>query len=140
VFGEALQQGGGIPKLTLATVGGTFMLGDVEVVPVPLMHGRRSILGYRFGSFAYLTDCNAIPEASWPLLDGVQTLVLDALRDKPHPTHFTVAEAVDAAARIGAERTYFTHVCHDLPYVETCARLPPGVELAYDGQVLEVAD
>ena len=79
-----------------------------------------------------------IPDTSWPLLEGVRTLVLDALRDRPHSTHFSVAEAVDAAARIGAGRTYFTHICHDLPHAETCARLPRGVELAYDGQVLEI--
>lgn len=103
-----------------------------------MLHGRRPILGYRIGSFAYLTDCNAIPDESWPLLEGVRTLVLDALREKVHPTHFNLEQALEAAARIGADRTYFTHVCHDLPYVETCARLPTGMELAYDGLVLEV--
>jgi phosphoribosyl 1,2-cyclic phosphate phosphodiesterase len=122
----------------LSTIAGPFSLGGIEIVPVPVMHGRRPILGYRIGSFAYLTDCNAIPDTSWPLLEGVRTLVLDALRDRPHSTHFSVAEAVDAAARIGAGRTCFTHICHDLPHAETCARLPRGVELAYDGQVLEI--
>jgi phosphoribosyl 1,2-cyclic phosphate phosphodiesterase len=102
------------------------------------MHGRRPILGFRLESFAYLTDCSAIPDASWPLLAGVRTLVLDALRERPHSTHFSVPEAVAAAARIGADRTYFTHISHDLGHAETCARLPAGVELAYDGLVLEV--
>lgn len=139
IFNDATPQGGGIPKITLSTIGGPFSLGGLEVVPVPVLHGKRPILGYRIGAFAYLTDCNAIPDASWPLLEGVRTLVLDALREKVHPTHFNVEQALAAAARIGAERTYFTHVCHDLPYVETCARLPRGVELAYDGLVLEVA-
>lgn len=139
-FSPATPQGGGLPRISLTTILGPFSLGRLTVVPVPLMHGSRPILGFRIGAFAYLTDCNAIPEASWPLLDGVRTLVLDALRDRPHPTHFTVSEAVDAARRIGAEETYFTHVCHDLPYVATCARLPAGMELAYDGQILEVAD
>ncbi len=138
IFDAATPQGGGIPKISLSTVAGPFSLGGIDIVPVPVMHGRRPILGYRIGSFAYLTDCNAIPDTSWPLLEGVRTLVLDALRDRPHSTHFSVAEAVDAAARIGAGRTYFTHICHDLPHAETCARLPRGVELAYDGQVLEV--
>jgi phosphoribosyl 1,2-cyclic phosphate phosphodiesterase len=138
IFDPHTPQGGGIPQISLSTIGGPFCLGALEVVPVPLFHGKRLILGYRIGSFAYLTDCSAIPEASWPLLDGVQTLVLDALRHRPHPTHFTVAEALEAAARIGAARTYFTHVCHDLPYAETCASLPAGVELAYDGLVLQV--
>ena len=102
------------------------------------MHGTRPILGFRVGAFAYLTDCSAIPDASWPLLSGVTTLVIDALRDRPHPTHFTVADAIDAAARIGASRTCFTHICHDLPHAATCARLPRGVELAYDGLTREV--
>ncbi len=102
------------------------------------MHGSRPILGFRMGSFAYLTDCSAIPDASWPLLAGVRTLVVDALRERPHTTHFSVPEAVKAAARIGAERTYFTHISHELGHAETCARLPRGVELAYDGLVLEI--
>jgi phosphoribosyl 1,2-cyclic phosphate phosphodiesterase len=138
IFNAGTPQGGGIPQLRLSRIAGPFTLGGLEIVPVPLWHGRRPILGYRVGSFAYLTDCNAIPDESWPLLHGVRTLVLDALRDRPHPTHFTVAEALDAAARIGADRTYFTHVCHDLPHAETNARLPRGVELAYDGLVLEI--
>ncbi|MBS1820140.1 MAG: MBL fold metallo-hydrolase [Acidobacteria bacterium] len=138
IFDPHTPQGGGIPQISLSTIGGPFCLGRCEVVPVPVLHGKRPILGYRVGPFAYLTDCSAIPDASWPLLTGVRTLVLDALRHRPHPTHFSVAEAIDAAARIGAERTLFTHICHDLPHAATCAALPPGVELAYDGQVIEV--
>jgi phosphoribosyl 1,2-cyclic phosphate phosphodiesterase len=130
--------GGGVPRLSLFRIAGPFSLGGVEVVPVPLLHGRRLILGYRFGPFAYLTDCSEIPEASWPLLAGVRLLVLDALRDRPHPTHFTVAEALAVVSRLAPERTYFTHICHDLPHAATCARLPDGVELAYDGLVLEI--
>ncbi len=113
--------------------------GRVEIVPVPILHGRRPILGFRLGAFAYLTDCSRIPDESWPLLAGVRVLVLDALRDRPHPTHFTVAQALEAVARIAPERAYFTHICHDLPHAVTCARLPPGVQLAYDGLVLDVA-
>lgn len=140
IFNTGTPRGGGIPQVTLSRVGGPFMLGALEIVPVTVLHGRRPILGYRVGAFAYLTDCNAIPDESWPLLAGVRTLVLDALRDRPHPTHFSVSEALEVAARIGAERTCFTHICHDLPHAETNARLPPGVELAYDGQILEIAD
>ena len=109
------------------------------VVPVPLFHGFMPVLGFRIGAFAYLTDCNRIPDESWPLLEGVRVLILDALRDRKHSTHFTVGEALDVVARLGPERTYFTHICHDLPHAATCARLPPGVELAYDGLVLEIA-
>ena len=140
MFNGATPPGGGIPKVELTTVVGPFSLGRFDIVPVPVLHGKRPILGFRMGTFAYLTDCSAIPDTSWPLLEGVRTLVLDALRYKPHPTHFSVEEAIAAAGRIGAERTYFTHVCHDLGHAETCTRLPPGVELAYDGQILEIAD
>jgi phosphoribosyl 1,2-cyclic phosphate phosphodiesterase len=140
VFSDSTPQGGGIPDLRLSTIVGPFTLGGLTIVPIPLLHGKRPILGFRIGSFAYLTDCNEIPESSWPLVDGVRVLVLDALRHRPHPTHFTVDEAVRASARIGASHTYFTHICHDLPHEETCAQLPSGVELAYDGQTLEVAE
>lgn len=131
--------GGGIPQLSLFRIAGPFTLGTAEIVPVPLLHGARRILGFRIGTFAYLTDCSGIPDESWPLLAGVRTLILDALRHRPHPTHFTVAEALAAVERIAPERAYFTHVTHDLPHAETCASLPAGVELAYDGLVLELA-
>ena len=140
IFGAIPPAGGGVPKIVLSEIGGVFTMGGADVVPVPLMHGPRQILGFRLGSFAYLTDCSQIPEASWPLLEGVDTLVLDALRDRPHPTHFTVEEALAASARIGATRTFFTHISHDLSHADTCARLPTGVELAYDGQILEIRD
>lgn len=132
------EGGGGIPRITLFTVQGPFSLLRELVTPVPLMHGRRQILGYRVGSFAYLTDCSAIPDESWPLLDGVELLILDALRDRPHPTHFSVAEALNVVERLGPARTYFTHICHDLSHAATCARLPAGVELAYDGLRFDV--
>jgi phosphoribosyl 1,2-cyclic phosphate phosphodiesterase len=142
-FDPTVQPGGGLPQLTLFSIAGSFCLAGVEIVPVPLMHGRLPILGFRIGSFAYLTDCNQIPDASWLLLSadgGVHTVIIDALRQRPHPTHFTVSEAIEAVRRMGAERAYLTHICHDLPHAETCAQLPPGVELAYDGLVLEVND
>ena len=95
------------------------------------------ILGFRIGSFAYLTDCSAIPDGSWPMLEGVRTLVLDALRDQAASDAFSGREALAGRGRLAPERTYFTHICHDLSHAATCARLPPGVELAYDGLVLE---
>jgi phosphoribosyl 1,2-cyclic phosphate phosphodiesterase len=141
IFTPPPQVGGGLPQLSPFAVGGPFSLGGVEVVPVPLFHGRLPVLGFRIGPFAYLTDCSRIPDASWPLLTdngGVKTLVLDALRDRPHPTHLSVSEALAVVDRLGPERTYFTHICHDLPHAATCARLPHGVELAYDGLVVEI--
>ena len=112
------------------------MSAGQEIVPVPIFHGKRPLLGFRFGGFAYLTDCSAIPEESWPLLTGLDILVIDALRDEPHSTHFSVGEAIAASRRIGARRTYFTHMAHDLGHAATSARLPDGIELAYDGLVL----
>jgi len=141
VFDPPKQIGGGIPQLSLFRIGGSFTLGGATIVPVPLFHGRLPILGFRIGSFAYLTDCNRIPDESWPLLmadGGVKTVILDALRHRPHSTHFSVGEAIDVVARLGSERAYFTHICHDLAHAETSAQLPRGVQLAYDGLVLEI--
>jgi phosphoribosyl 1,2-cyclic phosphate phosphodiesterase len=138
-FAAQALDGGGVPALTLFRIGGRFSLFRQEIVPVPLWHGRRRILGFRIGLLAYLTDCNAIPDESWELLDGLDVLVIDALRDRPHPTHFTVRDAVDAAQRIGARRTYLTHLCHEVGHAELLARLPPGIEPAYDGLQVETA-
>jgi phosphoribosyl 1,2-cyclic phosphate phosphodiesterase len=136
-FDPRTQKGGGLPRVETFVIAGPFCLGRHELVPVPLLHGTRPILGWRTGRFAYLTDCSEIPEESWPLLTELDVVVIDALRDRPHPTHFTLAEAIDAARRIGAARTYFTHMCHDLPHAATCARLPETMQLAYDGLVVE---
>lgn len=140
VFDPATPKGGGIPDVVLHEIAGPFEpdgASGVEVTPVPVLHGERPVLGFRIGQFAYLTDCSRIPDASWPLLEDLDVLVLDALRERPHPTHFSLSEAVEASRRIAARQTYFTHICHDLPHEATCARLPAGMALAYDGlQVL----
>ena len=135
---EPRQAGGGVPRLDLRPVTGPFTVGGTVVTPVPVMHGDLPIYGYRVGAFAYLTDCSDVPDASWALLDGVRTLVVDALRHRPHPTHFTVAQAIEVAARVGSARTLLTHIAHDLGHAETAAHLPPGVELAYDGLIVDV--
>ena len=138
VFNPPTQKGGGIPQLTIFRIAGAFSLGGVEIVPVPLFHGRLPVLGFRIGTFAYLTDCNRIPDESWALLDGVRTVILDALRHRPHSTHFSVGEAIEVVGRLRAERAYFTHICHDLGHADTNAQLPSGVQLAYDGLVLTI--
>ncbi len=135
---DGADEGGGVPRVHLYPLGGPFSIGAEECTPVPVWHGRRKILGFRLRDFAYLTDCSGIPDTSWALLDGVRTLAIDALRHRPHPTHFTVEQALAAAARIGAERTWLTHICHDLPHEATNASLPAGVELAYDGLRIEI--
>ena len=137
VFDPATPRGGGLPELDLRLVDGPIGVGPHSVVPVPVMHGERPILGLRFGAFAYLTDCSSIPESSWPLLHNLDVLVIDALRQRPHPTHFSLSEATEAARRIAPGRTYFTHMCHDLPHAGTNAALPEGMALAYDGLELE---
>ena len=137
-FESDAPKGGGVPDLRLWTIGGRFSLGHQEVVPVPVRHGSWEILGFRCGGFAYLTDCNAIPAASMPLLEGLDCLVLDALRHRPHPTHFTLEEAVAMARRIDARRTFFTHMAHDLGHAATCASLPERMTLAHDGLRLDV--
>jgi len=132
------QEGGGVPRLELCPVEGPFSAGGRLIQPVPVLHGAVRIFGYRFGSFAYLTDCSEIPEGSWPLLEGVEVLVVDALRDRPHPTHFTLAQALEVAGRLRPARALLTHICHDLGHEATSRRLPPGVELAYDGMTVEI--
>ena len=108
------------------------VLGE-PILPVRLNHGRLPVLGFRVGSLAYCTDVSDIPEESYDLLRGVETLVIDALREKPHATHFSVDQALEAAARIGAARVWLTHISCNLVHAETDARLPPHVRVAYDG-------
>jgi phosphoribosyl 1,2-cyclic phosphate phosphodiesterase len=140
IFDGVPRLGGGIPLVEAHDIDGQpFSAAGVRVVPVPLLHGTMPMLGFRFGNFAYLTDCNAIPDESWALLENVETLVIDALRDKKHPTHFSVDEALTAISRIRPRRAYFTHMAHDLGHAHTNARLPAGVELAYDGLVLDAS-
>jgi phosphoribosyl 1,2-cyclic phosphate phosphodiesterase len=105
----------------------------IEFLRVPVRHGEREIVGYRFGRTAYLTDVSAIPESSFPLLTGLDCLILSALRHKPHPTHATLEQAVKWAKRIGARQTWFTHISHDLGHEQTNRTLPDGIRLAYDG-------
>lgn len=104
-----------------------------RVVPIPLRHGPFDVLGFRIDDMAYCTDVNVIPDQSWPLLEGVRILVLDALRTRPHSAHFGVDEALEVIARVKPEKTYLTHMGHELDHEATNCLLPPGVELAYDG-------
>ena len=138
IFNPETPRAGGIPQVVTARVAGEFCIGEATFVPIPVLHGSRTIFGYRIGSFAYLTDCSGIPDASWPLLSGVRTLILDALRERPHPTHLSVEQALAVVAQLKPERAMFTHMCHDLPHAATCARLPAGVQLAYDGLTFEI--
>lgn len=137
-FGAAKQTGGGLPSAQLHEVhGGTvFTAGGVEVLPVPVMHGVLPILGYRVGNIAYVTDTNDIPDRSIAMLEGLDVLVLDALRHHAHPTHYALEEAVAMARRIGARRTLFTHIAHNIQHRRDSALLPENMEFSYDGQLV----
>ncbi len=127
---------GAVPQLTFhrITLEPFHVLGQ-RVIPIRLKHGPRfEVLGFRFGNVAYCTDTNEIPPESWPLLEGLDVLVLDALRPRPHATHFGLDEAIAVAEKLRPKRTLFTHMSHELDYTATNARLPKGMELAYDGQ------
>ena len=128
------------PRLCLETITETLTILGVSVQPIPLMHGDLPVFGFRFGRFAYCTDVNFIPESSFHLLRDLDVLVLDGLRRRPHPTHFNLTEAVQTAQRIGAKQTWFTHIAHELGHEVTNARLPAGMALACDGQVIELPD
>ncbi|HUD56463.1 MAG TPA: MBL fold metallo-hydrolase [Terracidiphilus sp.] len=105
----------------------------VEFLRVPVQHGKLGIMGFRFGRTAYMTDVSTIPEASFALLEGLDCVILSALRHKPHPSHATLDQAVKWARRIGARQTWFTHIAHELGHAETNRTLPEGMALAYDG-------
>ncbi|WP_250846912.1 MBL fold metallo-hydrolase [Aquisphaera insulae] len=126
---------GFVPKIEFVRVrpGEPFHALGQEILPIRLDHGRFSVLGFRVGNLAYCTDVNRIPESSWGLLEGLDTLVLDALRFEPHPTHFSVEEALAAVRRLRPRRTWFTHISHGLDHEATDALLPEGVRLAHDG-------
>lgn len=132
---------GGVPQLAIRPIDhDPFMVLGARVVPIPLRHGRLEVLGFRFGGVAYCTDTNAIPPTSLERLRNLDVLILDCLRPEPHPTHFSLEEAVEQARRIGARRTLFTHICHDLEHAATNALLPAGMELAYDGLAIDLPD
>lgn len=128
-----------VPQLEIRTISpAPFEVLGQRFTPIRLYHGRSQVLGFRFGNVAYCTDTNQIPEGSWPLLDGLDVLILDALRPKPHATHFSLNEAIETAHRVQARRTLFTHMGHELEHETTNAALPQGMELAYDGMRLEL--
>lgn len=131
-----------IPEVTLHPIDGPFRLLNIPVVPVPASHGGMPVLGFRVGGAAYLTDFSELPLESKSLLSGLDDLILDALRDTPHPMHQTVAQALELVAELRPRRAWFTHIAHDLAHEETNARLRNGgqshVQLAFDGLSFEV--
>jgi phosphoribosyl 1,2-cyclic phosphate phosphodiesterase len=132
---------GGVPRLVFRSVAAEpFEVLGATVTPIPMQHGRYSVHGFRFDGVAYCTDTNGIPPTSMALLEDLDILVLDCLRRRPHPTHFSLDEALATARCLGPRRTLFTHLCHDLEHDATNALLPPGMEAAYDGLVVPLAN
>ena len=129
---------GYIPQLTFRTIDDApFTLLGERITPIPLIHAHFNVYGFRIGNIAYCTDVNKIPKESWPLLQDLDVLVLDALRFRPHPGHFCIDEALETISRLGAKKAYLTHMSHDLDHAETNKMLPANVELAYDGLQFE---
>jgi riboflavin kinase/FMN adenylyltransferase len=132
-----------VPTVDLHQVNGPFELLGVEIIPIPLVHGGLEVLGYRFGKAAYLTDFSALPETSMALLGGLDDLIIDALRDIPHPMHQTVEQALALVQRLAPKHAWFTHIAHDLSHQETNQRLRglgfPNVQMAYDGLQFDVS-
>jgi phosphoribosyl 1,2-cyclic phosphate phosphodiesterase len=136
--GAADLPAGYLPKLAFHRITDKpFTLLGQRVVPVPMVHGPFDVFGFRIDDVAYCTDVSKIPKESMALLQGLRVLVLDALRFKPHPGHFSINEALDVIAELKPKRAYLTHMSHDVEHEATNKQLPPGVELAYDGLKFE---
>lgn len=132
---ESQTHAGAVPAVDLREIPTEpFPILGAKITPIPLLHGPRfHVLGFRIGNVAYCTDVSEIPETSWPLLEGLDTLILDALRPAPHPTHMHLELAVATAQRLQAKQTFFTHCSCHLDYAEVNRDLPPGIALGYDG-------
>lgn len=125
----------GVPQVEQVEINeNTFHVQGLQITPIPVLHYKLPVFGFRIGDFSYITDANFIPEESMNLLEGTETLVLNALQIDPHISHFTLEEAVQVARKIGAKQTYFTHISHRLGlHAQIDAQLPEGIALAYDG-------
>lgn len=134
---EPTYKFGGLPQVELHPIEGLVELFRARFEPLTVIHGETPILGFRFGSAAYLTDHSEVPTETLEKLRGLDILFLDALRYKPHPTHSTIEQSLKIVDEVKPKRAFFTHICHDLAHAATDAALPPGVRLAFDGMKLE---
>jgi phosphoribosyl 1,2-cyclic phosphate phosphodiesterase len=128
----------GVPNLKANNVSGEFQIGEIKILPIQLWHGKDIIYGYRINNFAYCTDVGKIPDHSYVDLENLDVLVLDALRQKPHPTHFSLNKAMKEAKKINAKKTYFTHMNHTIDHEEHGKSLPESMNFAYDGLEIKV--
>jgi len=129
---------GGLAKLDPNIIGGPFELWGEKLIPLQVFHGNLPVLGFRFGGAAYVTDFSTIPESTAAQLEGLDVLILDALRYEPHPSHSTVEQSLNWVEKLKPRRAFFTHIAHELCHEATNATLPPSVRLAYDGLSLEI--
>ena len=118
----------------------SFTIGDAQVLPLAVPHGRTTVYGYRIGRFGYVTDAKSLSDSVVQALRGVDVLVLNALFRTPHPTHLSIPEAIEVARAVGASRTFFTHLTHDHAHAELASELPDGISPGFDGLVIEIAD
>lgn len=126
------------PSIETCPISTSFRVGSLTIEPFTVMHGSHTIVGYRFGGLAYITDASALPDETMERLRGLDVLVINALRHKPHPLHLTVAEALAIVDELQPRQAYFVHITHDLEHQTTNSELPAYAQLAYDGQVIEV--
>ena len=127
-----------LPGVEMHTIDGPFELFGLRLIPIPAHHGPTSVLGFRFGNAAYLTDFSSVPESSKDLLRGLDDFILDALRYTPHPMHSNVDQSLALVNELKPKRAWFTHICHDLGHEQANAKLPKEVRLSYDGLKFEV--
>ena len=138
IFRGNSSNGGGIPRLTMNEASAEIdMLGE-SIIPIEVLHGELPILGYRFSGFAYITDCSQIPDSSMEKMEGLDLLILGALRHKPHSTHFSIDEALDVIKKLKPKKALLTHLGHDLDYEKMMTWLPEDVGLAYDGMTIDI--
>lgn len=135
---EPFPPGTSTPQIEFCEIAGILQIGDLTIEPLRVYHGEMPILAFRVGEFAYVTDVSYIPPESFARLQGLKLLILDALRYEPHPTHFNLEQALQVVQALQPKRTLFTHLTHAFDYESVNAQLPSGVELAYDGQVVEI--
>jgi phosphoribosyl 1,2-cyclic phosphate phosphodiesterase len=134
VFNEELIKYKSVPLVNFNVIRNEkFRINNTEIVPVECMHGNLKIFGYRINNFAYITDSSYISEEELKKLEGLKVLVINALRIRPHPTHFNLQEAIEISKKVKPKKTYFTHLTHDILHSKINATLPKGIELAYDG-------
>jgi len=129
---------GSKPKVSLMPIDGKLNLSGIEVIPVDVMHGTEKVTAYRIDKFAYVTDVSQIPQESVDKLQGLDLLIIAALRNIPHEKHFSIEQAINIVSILKPKQTFFTHIAHEIEHEETNKALPPGIKLAYDGLTVEV--